>query len=180
MKKVVRTVWISMLTGLAFLVACHAQNHLTRAEKKQLKAERAAIEAEITQPVPNLSLDEQLKHKMWELTRLERIHEINSLLGDKDETLKSEAAMNQVNSDIISIQEVIKGSSQELLYGPPVVSNPKVELMNEYDRLINILKRREGACVYGSPEVIKRYGQETDSIRKRAQEIKKQLDEWDQ
>ena len=43
MKKVVRTVWVSLLSGLAFLVACASPNGLSRAEKKQLKAERAAI-----------------------------------------------------------------------------------------------------------------------------------------
>ena len=179
MKKVVRTVWISMLTGLALLVACHSQNHLSRSEKKQLKAERAAIEAEIAQPMADMSLNEQLDYKMWELSRLERIHEINAILGDKDESLKSEAAMNQVNDDIVTIQKAIQGTIPSLLYGPPAISGPKLELMNEYERLQSILKRREGACVYGSPEVIKRYGQETDSIRRRVQEIKRQLDEMD-
>ena len=47
MKKVVRTVWISLLTGLAFLVACTTPKGLTRAEKKQLKAERAELVAQI-------------------------------------------------------------------------------------------------------------------------------------
>ena len=47
MKKVVRTVWISLLSGLAFLVACTCQNKLTRAEKKQLKQERAVIMEQI-------------------------------------------------------------------------------------------------------------------------------------
>ena len=43
MKKVVRTVWISVLTGLALLVACDTQNRLKRAEKRQLKQDNIAI-----------------------------------------------------------------------------------------------------------------------------------------
>ena len=47
MKKVVRIVWISALTGLAFLSACITQNGLTRKERKQLRKEREQVEMQL-------------------------------------------------------------------------------------------------------------------------------------
>ena len=48
MKKVVRTVWIGALSGLAFLAACCSQNGLTRKERKQLIKERDSIQEILT------------------------------------------------------------------------------------------------------------------------------------
>ena len=48
MKKVVRTVWIGALSGLAFLAACCTQNGLTRKERKQLVKERDSIQEILT------------------------------------------------------------------------------------------------------------------------------------
>ena len=48
MKKVVRTVWIGTLSGLAFLAACCSQNGLTRKERKQLVRERDSIHEILT------------------------------------------------------------------------------------------------------------------------------------
>lgn len=47
MKKIVRIVWISALSGLAFLAACCTQNGLTRKERKQLLKEREQVEMEL-------------------------------------------------------------------------------------------------------------------------------------
>ena len=44
MKKVVQTVWICALTGMAFLAACCTSKGLTRAERKQLKHDRDSIQ----------------------------------------------------------------------------------------------------------------------------------------
>ena len=45
MKKVVRTVWIGALSGLAFLAACcTTKGGLTKAERKQLMKERDSIQ----------------------------------------------------------------------------------------------------------------------------------------
>ena len=44
MKKVVRSIWICALSGLAFLGACCSSRGLSRAEKKKLMKERDAIE----------------------------------------------------------------------------------------------------------------------------------------
>ena len=43
MKRIIRIVWISALTGLAFLVACTCHNKMSKQEKKELQNRRSAI-----------------------------------------------------------------------------------------------------------------------------------------
>ena len=52
MKRVVRIVWISALSGLAFLSACLSSRGLTRAERKKLIQERDSIERSIANLPP--------------------------------------------------------------------------------------------------------------------------------
>ena len=85
MKKVVRTVWIGALSGLAFLAACCSTKGLSKAERKQL--------------------------------------------------------------------------------------------MHERDSIQDILTRREGAAVYGSPEVLENYGKETQRMRDELEVVRKELRE---
>ena len=47
MKKVVRSVWICALSGLAFLRACCTQNGLTRKERRLLRKEREQVEMQL-------------------------------------------------------------------------------------------------------------------------------------
>lgn len=49
MKKIVRIVWISVLTGLAFLAACTVHNGLTRSQIRQLTKKRQALIERINQ-----------------------------------------------------------------------------------------------------------------------------------
>ena len=42
------------------------------------------------------------------------------------------------------------------------------------------LQRREGACVYGSPEIIEEYGRETQRMRDEITAIRKELNELNQ
>ena len=49
MKKVVRSVWICALTGLAFLAACTVHNGLTRSQIRQLTKKRQALIERINQ-----------------------------------------------------------------------------------------------------------------------------------
>ena len=48
MKKVVRTVWIGALSGLAFLAACCSTKGLSKAEKEKLARERDSIQDILT------------------------------------------------------------------------------------------------------------------------------------
>ena len=173
MKKVVRTVWISVLSGLAFLVACTCQGKLTRAEKKQLKAERTAIIEQIEQKQQEAAVyekpDQVMTVKQDELELRNRLDEINTILGDKQAASDNHNEIGKINQEIDSLQRVIEESEViPLLYGPPV-NDPgyqefikrqqRDDLKNQLEQLSNAIRRREGACVYGSPEAIKKYGE---------------------
>ena len=192
MKKVVRTVWISLLSGLAFLVACTSQNKLTRAEKKQLKQERAVImeqiEAAKQDAIIYSEAERVMAAKQDELRFRSRLDEINTLLGDKQAALENNDEIGKINQEIDSLKQVLQASIPPCVYGPPV-SDPgyqqfkkdqqRNELNDRLQQLEKALKRREGACVYGSPEAIKRYGEETNRLRKEAESIRQQLEELD-
>lgn len=90
MKKVVRNIWIGLLSGLAFIVGCTTQNKVNKNDKEEKR------------------------------------------------------------------QKV-------------------VQLTQQLDSINSIIQRREGACVYGSPEVIQQYGEETRRLRKEAEDIKQQI-----
>ena len=126
MKKVIRTVWISLLSGLAFLVACTT-------------SKKATNEGTI-----------------------------------------------QNDSDTLHVVTE-KDSIGPRVYGPPVTESiPEMDkeqyrqtLINRLNGLNQILKRREGACVYGSPEVIESYRNETNRLREEVKQIQQKLQELD-
>lgn len=51
----------------------------------------------------------------------------------------------------------------------------RAQLVRERDSIQEILSRREGACVYGSPEVIKAFGEETQRLRDQLNDINARL-----
>ena len=53
----------------------------------------------------------------------------------------------------------------------------RAQLIQERDSIQQILSRREGAAVYGSPEIIKAYGEETQRLRDQIKEINARLGE---
>lgn len=194
MKKVVRTVYISLLSGLAFLVACASPKGLTRAEKKQLKAERVTIMSQIEQQQQEYSIVEDPKIMMGlkdnEMQLRQRLSVINSKLGDSNAQRENGQQMGNIVTEMDSLKAVIDSAEkpEPLLYGPPTqdpgyqefLRNQQREgLNNRLEQINNTLKRREGACVYGSPEVIQKYNEETQRLRQEAQEIQKQLEELD-
>ena len=192
MKKVVRTVWISLLSGLAFLVACTCSKGLTRAEKKQLKAERTDLITKINAQKDFNSNDPKVMFeiKQDEKRFRDRLNEIDMQLGNKESIAENNAQIAVVNSEIDSLMNVIKAAHEPepCVYGPPVTEptttvSEKEQLRQSLNlrlkELRQVLKRREGACVYGSPEVIQRYGEETRRLKNEAAEIEKQLKELD-
>lgn len=192
MKKVVRTVWISLLSGLAFLVACTCQGKLTRSEKKQLKQERAVIMEQIEKAKEDAIVYSEAERvmaaKQDELKYRSRLDEINNLLGDKQAALENNDEIGKINHEIDSLKKVIQASIPPCVYGPPVndpgyqefIKNQRRnDLMDRLQQLEKAIQRREGACVYGSPEAIKRYGEETNRLRKEAETVRQQLQELD-
>ena len=194
MKKVVRTVWISLLTGLAFLVACTSPKGLTRAEKKQLKAERTEL-THMLEAHGMVTADDPrqlMGIREDELNLRIRLLDIESRLGNKDGISQNNQRIWQLQSDIDSLRQVISDLEnnviQPCVYGPAPVDQPmyldekeqtRKELMDRLEVLQQTIKRREGACVYGSPEVIQRYGEETRRLKQEAKDIEKQLEELD-
>lgn len=194
MKKVVRTVWISLLSGLAFLVACTSPKGLSRAEKKQLKAERAELVAEIERHAAIQAGDTKamlyLKEEALDLH--ERLAAIDLRLGDQKNLDQNNRTINNLRQEVDSLRQVISDLENNVIepcvYGPPPVDDPfymdekeqqRRELMDRLEVLQNTIRKRESACVYGSPEVIQRYGEETRRLKKEAQDIEKQLEELD-
>lgn len=147
MKKVVRTVWIGALSGLAFLAACCTQNGLTRKERKQLVKERDSIQ-EI-------------------LTRREGAAVYGSpeiIANYKLENLRMQSRLDTINAQL--------GEEVDL-----EMSARRVALQERIADLQTTLQRREGACVYGSPEVLEEYGKETRRLRNELEAVRKELRE---
>ena len=55
----------------------------------------------------------------------------------------------------------------------------KKELQERVAEIREIIKQREMSCVYGSPEVLERYGQETMRLRHEADSLQNLLDNYD-
>ena len=147
MKKVVRTVWISALSGLAFLAACCSQKGLTKAEKKQLERERDSIQDILTrrEGAAVYGSPEIIARYGLETYRLQnQLDSINAKLGE-DVDLEKSARRLALQERIADLQAA--------------------------------LQRREGACVYGSPEIIEEYGRETQRMRDELETVRKELRE---
>lgn len=255
MKRIIRIVWISALTGLAFLVACTCHNKMSKQEKKALKERRSEIverldefrtqdyhrwEASLLNPNSDLGIGERIdglellsKNNEEAIQLHQELHEIDSLLNDttamqKDKQSISNALAKQkfirksiedaIPPCVYGPPEVMGNRNQDIeepiepveeeepanekqdkkdpiyrsrdkreggvVYGPPPTQNNKrreerknkIEQMEkEVDSIGNILKRREGACVYGSPEIIQRYNQETERLRTELNDLIKEL-----
>ena len=147
MKKIVRTVCIGVLSGLAFLAACCSTKGLTRAEKKQLKHDRDSIQEIL---------------KMREMAAVYGSPEIIANYGAETARLRYELdSINQRLGEEVDVE----------------TSKRRYELKRQIADLKSALQRREGACVYGSPEVIEEYGRETDRMRQEIEALQNELKE---
>ncbi len=188
MKKIVRTVWIGVLTGVAFLAACTTHSRLSKAERKQLRSERSSIEESLSQTVNPNAEDpkQQMEYHLWEMSQRQRLNEINEILGDTVALKQNQNAMGAIKHEMDSLSILIDQETHPLLYGPPInddFNTTKEQRRNELIQKINdirrILQRREGACIYGSPEVMERYKQETQELRKQQAELEQALHDLD-
>jgi len=147
MKKVVRTVWISALSGLAFLAACCSTKGLSKAEKKQLERERDSIQDILTR------------------------REGAAVYGSPEIIANYAAETYRLRSQLDSINYKL-GEDVDL-----EKSARRVALQERIAELQAALQRREGACVYGSPEIIQEYGKETQRMRDEVEALRKELKE---
>ena len=147
MKKVVRTVWIGALSGMAFLAACCSSKGLSRAERKQLVRERDSIQDILTrrEGAAVYGSPEIIANYGLETSRLQyELDSINNRLGEDVDMEKSRT---------------------------------RYQLKQRLTELRLALQRREGACVYGSPEIIEEYGRETQRMRQEVEALQKELNE---
>ena len=150
MKKVVRTVWIGALSGLAFLAACCSAKGLSKAEKRQLEQERDSIQQILAsrEGAAVYGSPEIIARYGLETYRLQnQLDSINAKLGEDVDLEKSAR---------------------------------RLALQERVAQLQAALQRREGACVYGSPEVLEEYVKETQRMRDELKAVKKELKELNQ
>ena len=121
MKKVVRIVWISALSGLAFLGACCSSRGLSRAEKKKLVKERDAIEKALAQ---ELSFKEDTGYWDFVVERAERYELMNKLdsinfrLGE-DVDLAKNVHRRELQGHLDTLYYSLYNFDNALIYGPP-------------------------------------------------------------
>ena len=121
MKKVVRIVWISALSGLAFLGACCSSRGLSRAEKKKLVKERDAIEKALAQ---ELSFKEDTGYWDFVVERAERYELMNKLdsinfrLGE-DVDLDKNVHRRELQGHLDTLYFSLYNFDNALIYGPP-------------------------------------------------------------
>ena len=132
MKKIVRIVWISALTGLTFLSACWTQNGLTRRERKQLLKEREQVEMQLarvkSEQWENTEVDDPNYYQCCWLDFMEhfdkkyslenKLDSINYRLGE-DLDLDRNIRRRQILKRIDSLNVQIKGYIPPCVYGPP-------------------------------------------------------------
>ncbi len=168
MKKIVRIVWIGTLTGLAFLAACCSPKGLTRAEKKQLKRDRDSIQQILDMHWMSSPEDNPVAKAEFEAeaNRLQyQIDTINYRLGMDVDVEKSKQLLDESQQQVEKSKLEAGGDQQQ------------ASLRKRIEELKRALQLREGACVYGSPEVIKKYGQKTLEMRQELEKLETQLEE---
>ena len=145
MKKVVRTVWIGALSGLAFLAACCSTKGLSKAERKQLIKERDSIQDILTR------------------REGETVYGTPQIMAERAaETYRLRSQLDSINFKLGEEVDLEKSAR-------------RVALQERIVDLQTALQRREGACVYGSPEIIENYGRETQRLRDELEATRNEL-----
>ena len=143
MKKVVRTVWIGALSGLAFLTACCSAKGLSKAERKQLVQERNEVMMELDRTrnyEVEGSLDEFMGHKDDIYALENRLDAINSRLGDSID-LDRNIRRRQILRRIDSLDYLIKNYIPPCIYGSPeMMEQGGARVYTELDRMEDELK----------------------------------------
>ena len=147
MKKVVRTIWIGALSGLALLTSCDGPKGLSRQERRQLMKERENIQ-------------EMLKKR--ESACVYGSPEIMDRY--KTETYRMMSQLDSINAKLGATVDLEKSAR-------------RLQLQEEIAKLRAILYDREQSCVYGSPEIIEEYSRETGRIRGEVEKMEKELRE---
>lgn len=145
MKKVVRTVWISVLSGLAFLAAGCSHRTSSKLEKQRLAQEKETIEGILYEK------------------------EMECLYGSPEIIRDNRQQIDDLNARLEAIESRINALNEPR-------KEQRRKLIQQRDSIQAILQQREGAAVYGSPEIIKQYGDETRRLRSELENINEALE----
>ena len=137
------------MSGLAFLAACCSQNGLTRKERKQLIKERDSIQEILTRR---------------EGAAVYGSPEIIARYGA--ETYRLQNQLDSINAKLGVFVDLEKSAR-------------RLALQERIVELQAALQRREGAAVYGSPEIIQEYGKETQRMRDEIKALRKEIKDLD-
>ena len=155
MNKVVRIVWISALTGLAFLSACLTQNGLTRKQRKQLIKERQQVEMELA----NFGMGD-----------IHLYGNIEKYLGDCNKKYSLENKLDSINYRL--------GDSIDLDH-----NSRRRQILQRIDSLNYLIENYSPPCIYGSPEMLEEYKYKVDEklagYQKALDAAQQELDEID-
>lgn len=157
MKKIVRTVWISALSGLAFLVACCTQQGLTKAERKHLLQEREQIGMELAGYQGRFQEPEY------------RDADFDEYMAVRDKVYTLENKLDTINFRL--------GDSIDLDH-----NFRRRQLLQRIDSLNFLIDHYVPSCIYGSPEMMKnrRYRRtELDDYQDALEAVQKELNDLD-
>ena len=138
------------MSGLAFLTACCSSKGLSRQERKQLLKERDAIQDMLTRR---------------EGAAVYGSPEIIAEYGM--ETLRLRSRLDSINYKLGENVDLEKGAR-------------RIALQERLNSIRAELQRREGACVYGSPEVMEEWGRETRRLKEEAEQIQQEIKALDE
>ena len=127
------------------MAACCSAKGLSKAEKKQLEKERDSIQEILTR------------------------REGAAVYGSPEIIANYAAETYRLRSQLDSINYKL-GEDVDL-----EKSARRVALQERIAELQAALQRREGACVYGSPEIIEEYGRETQRMRDEVEALRKEI-----
>ena len=120
MKKTIRIVWISVLSGLAFLAACCGSRGLSRAERKKLVKERESIEKTLAEmPVPDSGrVVNYYKLQEERYGLMNKLDSINFRLGE-DIDLAKNVRRRELLLRLDSLDYAQYIFDNTVVYGPP-------------------------------------------------------------
>ena len=146
MKKVVRVVWISALSGLAFLGACCSQNGLTRKERKQLTKERELVMMVLdwTRSIDVKGpLDDFLIHKDNIYALENKLDSISFRLGDTLD-LDRNFRRRQILRRIDSLTYLIENYTYPCIYGSPeMMESGRIKVYSELEEYERELRKAQ-------------------------------------
>lgn len=180
MRKIVRTVWICALSGLAFLGACTMQNKLTRSQRQRLIKERESILEQINQieEMKSDTIDYDLLKR--EMSCYYDLFMINRKLDGVEDTVSLRKWWE--------LDSILWERPIPILYGSPIAESDvndtivindryqrRLELENRIETLQKTILERENTCTFVSPETREEYLMETRRMKAEMESWKQEL-----